>query len=334
MPAMHPAPRRLISIVVPVYGEAKNLPLLVERFERVAVDTHRWEYLFVNDGSPDDSLQVLQALQAANPRVRIIDLSRNFGKEAALSAGLAHAAGDAVICIDADLQHPPELIPDLVDHWARGAEVVVTVREQTEEPSLIRRVGSALFYWLLARLSDVEVIGKSTDFRLLDRRVVNEFVKLGDHDRLVRGLVDWLGFRRVRVTFRASARVHGSSTFSYRRLASLFLNGIMSHSSAPLKWVGILGVLITAAFTALLAFVLVSEAIDPTFFPTSPIAKMTLGITILMGVVLMALGIVSVYVARIYAEVVHRPIYVVREEYPASVNHETRATMPSREQYR
>jgi dolichol-phosphate mannosyltransferase len=331
---MHPAPRRLISIVVPVYGEAKNLPLLVERFERVAVDTHRWEYLFVNDGSPDDSLQVLQALQAANPRVRIIDLSRNFGKEAALSAGLAHAAGDAVICIDADLQHPPELIPDLVDHWARGAEVVVTVREQTEEPSLIRRVGSALFYWLLARLSDVEVIGKSTDFRLLDRRVVNEFVKLGDHDRLVRGLVDWLGFRRVRVTFRASARVHGSSTFSYRRLASLFLNGIMSHSSAPLKWVGILGVLITAAFTALLAFVLVSEAIDPTFFPTSPIAKMTLGITILMGVVLMALGIVSVYVARIYAEVVHRPIYVVREEYPASVNHETRATMPSREQYR
>jgi dolichol-phosphate mannosyltransferase len=328
------AERRLISIVVPVYGEAKNLPLLVERFDAVTTDQHRWEYLFVNDGSPDDSLQVLRLLQTTNPRIRVLDLSRNFGKEAALSAGLAHAHGDAVICIDADLQHPPELIHDLVDHWTRGAEVVVTVREQTEEPSLVRRAGSALFYWLLARMSEVEVVGKSTDFRLLDRRVVDEFVKLGDHDRLVRGLVDWLGFRRVRVTFRASARAHGESTFSYGRLARLFLNGIMAHSSAPLKWVGMLGILTTLAFSALFAFVLIAEAINPRFFPVSPIAKMTIVITILMGVMLTALGVVSVYVARIYAEVVRRPIYVVREEFPDGANRQAPSPMPRREQYR
>jgi dolichol-phosphate mannosyltransferase len=309
--------RPLVSLVVPVYNEGKNLPLLVDRFDRVTGDDCRWEYIFVNDGSPDDSLPVLRRLQAANARIRIVDLSRNFGKEAALSAGLAHARGDAVISIDADLQHPPELIPQLVDHWKRGAEVVVTIREQTEEPSLVRRVGSALFYWLLARMSEVEVVGKSTDFRLLDRRVVNEFVKLGDRDRLVRGLVDWLGFRRVCVTFRASARVHGESTFSYRRLVSLFFNGIMAHSSAPLKWVGILGVLTTVVFSVILIVALVLQAVAPTLLNVRPIALVTLGITVLMGIVLTALGVVAVYVARIYAEVVRRPLYIVRDEYSA-----------------
>ena len=133
---------------------------------------------------------MLHRLAAVNPRIRILDLSRNFGKEAALSAGLAHAAGDAVICMDADLQHPPALIPTFLDHWEHGAEVVVTVREDTHEPSLVRRAGSAIFYWLLTRMSDVEVVGKSTDYRLLDRRVVEAFLQLADHDRLVRGLVE------------------------------------------------------------------------------------------------------------------------------------------------
>jgi dolichol-phosphate mannosyltransferase len=319
----------LVSLVVPVYNEAKNLPLLVERFDQVTGGDCRWEYVFVNDGSPDDSLDVLRTLQAGSPRIRIVDLSRNFGKEAALSAGLAHARGDAVISIDADLQHPPELIPTLVEHWRRGAEVVVTVREQTEEPSLLRRAGSALFYWLLARMSEVEVVGKSTDFRLLDRRVVNEFIKLSDRDRLVRGLVDWLGFRRVCVTFRASARIHGESTFSYRRLVSLFFNGIMSHSSAPLKWVGILGVVTTVVFSVILAVALVLQAVAPTLLNVRPIALVTLGITVLIGVVLTALGIVAVYVARIYAEVVRRPLYIVRDEFTADESSESRTFEPS-----
>jgi len=327
--AIH-AGRPLVSLVVPVYNEARNLPLLVERFEQVADDACRWEYVFVNDGSPDDSLAVLRSLQAVNPRIRIVDLSRNFGKEAALSAGLARAQGDAVISIDADLQHPPELIPELVEHWRQGAEVVVTIREQTEEPSLVRRAGSALFYWLLKRMSDVEVIGKSTDFRLMDRRVVDEFVKLGDHDRLVRGLVDWLGFRRVRVTFRASARLHGSSSFSYTRLTSLFFNGIMAHSSAPLKWVGILGVLTTVVFGTILVIALLAQAFKPDVLNVRPIALVTLGIAVLVGVVLTALGVVAVYVARIYAEVVQRPIYIVREEHPPAEVESPKAARSSR----
>jgi dolichol-phosphate mannosyltransferase len=272
--------------------------------------------VFVNDGSPDDSLEVLRRLAAINPRVRILDLSRNFGKEAALSAGLAHASGNAVICMDADLQHPPALIPTLVEHWEQGAEVVVTIREDTHQPSLVRRAGSALFYWLLTRMSDVEVVGRSTDYRLLDRRVVDAFLQLADRDRLVRGLVDWLGFRRVSVSFTAPPRLHGASSFSYRRLTALFFNGIMTHSSAPLRWVGLLGLLITCAATALLTFVLVHEQIDPVHGVYGPQAKLVIGITILQGIVLTALGVVSVYVARIYAEVVRRPLYVVREEYP------------------
>jgi dolichol-phosphate mannosyltransferase len=307
---------RLISVVVPVYGEAKNLPLLVQRLDAVAAGGHRWEYVFVNDGSLDDSLQVLRTLQSGNPRIRIVDLSRNFGKEAALTAGLALSRGDAVVCIDADLQHPPELIPQLVEHWTRGAEVVVTIRERSAEASLVRRAGSAVFYWLLARMSDVEVVGKSTDFRLLDRRVVDEFVRLSDRDRLVRGLVDWLGFRRVCVTFTAPERAHGVSSYSYRRLTALFFNGIMSHSSAPLRWLGVLGLLITLAASALLVFVLVHETVDPVNGVYTPLAKLVITITILMGIMLTALGLVSLYVARIYAEVVRRPLYVVREEYP------------------
>ena len=307
---------RLVSIVIPVYGEAKNLPLLVDALDRVTGGRHRWEYLFVNDGSPDDSLEVLHRLAAVNPRIRILDLSRNFGKEAALSAGLAHAAGEAVICMDADLQHPPALVPTFLDHWERGAEVVVTVREDTHEPSLVRRAGSAIFYWLLTRMSDVEVVGKSTDYRLLDRRVVNAFLQLDDRDRLVRGLVDWLGFRRVSVPFTAPPRVHGSSSFSYRRLTALFFNGIMTHSSAPLRWVGLLGLFITISATALLVFVLLDGWLKLVYGVYTPQAKLVIGITILQGIVLTALGVVSIYVARIYSEVVRRPLYVVRDEHP------------------
>ena len=319
-------PPRLLSVVVPVYGEARSLPLLVEALQRAAVDRYRWEYVFVNDGSPDDSLEVLQALAATNPRIRIVDLSRNFGKEAALTAGLAHAAGDAAICLDADLQHPPALIPTFLDHWERGAEVVVTIREKTREPSRLRRAGSAVFYWLLSRMSDVDVVSRSTDYRLLDRRVVDAFLELEDRDRLVRGLVDWLGFRRVTVPFTAPARAHGSSSYSYRQLTALFFNGIMAHSSAPLRWVGVLGLLITLAAIALLIFVQVHETVDPQQVYT-PLAKLVIVITILMGVVLTALGIVSMYVARIYAEVVRRPLYVVRGSHDAP--HERAADVES-----
>ena len=259
---------------------------------------------------------MLRRLAAVNPRIRILDLSRNFGKEAALSAGLAHAWGDAVICMDADLQHPPALIPTFLDHWERGAEVVVTVREDTHEPSLVRRAGSAIFYWLLTRMSDVEVVGKSTDYRLLDRRVVDAFLQLADRDRLVRGLVDWLGFRRVSVPFTAPPRVHGSTSFSYRRLTALFFNGIMTDSSAPLRWVGLLGLFITISASALLAFVLLDGWLKLVYGVYTPQAKLVIGITILQGIVLTALGVVSVYVARIYAEVVRLPLYVVREEHP------------------
>jgi polyisoprenyl-phosphate glycosyltransferase len=325
-------PAKLVSVVVPVYGEARNLPLLFDELQRVVTGPYRWEFLFVNDGSPDDTLDVLQSLAAGDPRVRIIDLSRNFGKEAALTAGLAHATGDAVICLDADLQHPPALIPTLVGHWERGAEVVVTVREATREPSLVRRAGSTVFYWLLTRMSDVEVVNRSTDYRLLDRRVVNAFLELADRDRLVRGLVDWLGFRRVSVSFEAAPRIHGVSTYSYRQLTALFFNGIMAHSSAPLRWVGVLGILFTLAASALLLFVLVHERVDATALYT-PLAKLVIVIAILMGIVLTALGIVSIYVARIYAEVVRRPLYVVRQEYRGTVPGEvgepaSRETLP------
>ena len=324
----------LVSVVVPVYAEAKNLPILVDELHRVALDQYRWEYLFVNDGSPDDSLEVLRRLGATDPRIQTIDLSRNFGKEAALSAGLAHAAGDAVICLDADLQHPPSLIPTLLEHWDRGAEVVVTVREETHQPSILRRAGSRLFHWLLTRLSEVEVVGGSTDYRLLDRRVVDAFLQLADRDRLVRGLVDWLGFRRACVRFAAPARMHGASSYSYGRLTTLFFNGIMTHSSAPLRWLGVLGLFITCAASALLVFVLVHERVDPVNGVYTPLAKLVITITILEGIVLTALGVVSLYLARIYAEVARRPLYVVRQLHRSPATRQEHATQAHHQEQR
>lgn len=308
----------LISIVVPVYREAKNLLRMLAALDALDWQQVDREYLFVNDGSPDDSIHILQRMAADNPRVRVIDFARNFGKEAALTAGLDHANGDAVICIDADLQHPPALIPKLIEHWKRGAEVVVTIRQETEQPSILRRVGSSLFYWLLGQLSEVDIVAKTTDFRLIDRAVVDAFKKLPERERVFRGLIDWLGFRRVYVPFEADERAEGTSSYSYARLFDLFLNGIMAHSVAPLRWVGLLGLLIVLGSTGLLAFMFGSEAYDPGMFGFTPLAKVVVGNTLLIGILLTALGIVAIYVARIHAEVLGRPIYLTRSTRPVS----------------
>ena len=304
----------VISIVIPVYNESKNLPRLYERLEKVVatIPEFEWEYLFINDGSIDDSMAVLEQLSQTDSSVKVIDLSRNFGKEVALTAGVHAANADAVICMDADLQHPPELINTLVDEWRKGAEVVATIRASIEKQPLIRRIGSYSYYWLMNKLSNLDVVSQTTDFRLLDKKVIQAFEKVTERERMFRGIIDWMGFKKVYVKFHAGERAEGVAGYSYAKLWRLAINSITSFSLWPLRLAGYLGLLITSLSGLLLAWMLGSYLFVG-LAAYSPLAIVVVANTFLMGIVLMAIGLVALYVGAIHTEVVNRPIYLVRQ---------------------
>jgi dolichol-phosphate mannosyltransferase len=302
-------------VVVPVYREAGNVERLVDELTRAtgSVSDAAFELIFVNDGSPDNSLEVLKGIAARRADCKIVDLSRNFGKEIALSAGVHYASGDAVICLDADLQHPPELIPRLVQAWRGGAEVVLGVRRSSEKQALARRVGSSVFYWLMRKIAETKVVSNSTDYRLISRPVIEAFNQIGERERMFRGLVDWLGFKRVEVEFDAPARQHGEPGYSYGKLWKLAMSSLVAHSLWPLRLVGYLGVAITVISFFLLSWMLIAPLFSPVRFVYTPLAKVVVGNTLLIGIVLTALGVMSLYIAKIYAEVLDRPLYAVRQ---------------------
>lgn len=307
--------KKKIAIIVPVYREANNLPLLYKRLEAVTADLseYEWEYILVNDGSPDHSLEVLHQLAQQDRKFKVLDLSRNFGKEIALTAGVHEAENvDAVICMDADLQHPPELIPKLLDEWCRGAEVVATIRVSIEKQPLLRRLGSHLYYWLMSKISGLKMVSQTTDFRLYDKKVVAAFRHATERERMFRGIMDWMGFRRVYIEFKADARNDGDAGYSYGKLWKLAVNSITAFSLWPLRLTGYLGVLISGISGSLLVWMLINYLIDSTY---TPLAIVVMANTLLIGVVLMAIGLVALYIGTIHTEVINRPLYIVRERH-------------------
>jgi dolichol-phosphate mannosyltransferase len=315
--------RKKIAIVVPVYREALGLLTLYERLEKVTSQLQQfvWEYIFVNDGSPDNSFEVLAGLARQDQKIKALDLSRNFGKEIALTAGVHEAVDcDAVICIDADLQHPPELIPDLIIAWEDGAEVVVTVRTSTDNEPMFRRLGSRLFYWLINKVSSFEMTPKATDFRLYDKKVVQEFERATERERLFRGIMDWMGFRRATIEFKADARLHGKAGYSYGKLWKLAVNSLTSFSLWPLRVTGYLGLLITSVSGVLLFWMLANYLTQSGIIYT-PLAIVVVANTFLIGIVLMAIGLVALYVGIIHTEVINRPLYIVRQRVQRAMMH-------------
>lgn len=311
-----------IAIVIPVYREASNIKRLYERLESVTgtLDSYHWFYIFVNDGSPDESLIILNELAQHDSKVTVLDFSRNFGKEIALSAGVEEAAKyDAVICIDADLQHPPELITTLVEKWEEGAEIVATLRIATDKKPLLRRVGSQGFYWLMERISGLEMKSQTTDFRLYDKKVIRAFLQATERERLFRGIMDWMGFRRVYVEFQADARSNGEAGYTYSKLWGLAINSITSFSLWPLRMTGYLGLLITSASGSLLLWMLGNYALHSELNYT-PLAIFVVANTFLTGIVLISIGLVAIYIGTIHTEVINRPLYIVRERihYPST----------------
>ena len=274
---------------------------------------YSWEIIFVDDGSPDQSAQVFDELSAKDEKCRVIELSRNFGKEIALSAGVDFASGDAVICLDADLQHPPERIPDMVLEWEKGAEVVEMIRERSEHEPWLRRIGSNFFYIILRLLSTTNILAKTTDFRLLDRKVVNAFCEVEERQRMFRGIIDWLGFRKISLTFKSEPRKFGIPVYSYSKLLNLALNSFISYSSIPLKLIGVLGLLITGSGLSMFLWMVVTTIVAREYWNYTPLAFVVVINLILTGVVLTAIGLVSLYISKIYSEVQNRPLYTVRK---------------------
>jgi len=301
-------PLRLLSVVAPVFNEE----LLIEEFyARVcaALGEYTFELVLVDDGSTDGSAAILDRLADNDPRVHVIYLSRNFGHQTALTAGLDHARGEAVVMLDADLQDPPELIPRMLDHWRAGCDVVYAVRELREGESRFKLATARWFYRLFDKLAQVELEPNAGDFRLLDRRALDALLSMRERSRFLRGMTVWVGYRQAAVPYRRDPRYAGETKYTVSRMLRFSLDAISSFSDRPLQLATLLGFLIsTLAFLAIPVVVVLR--ILGSYLPG--FGTLTIAVLLLGGIQLIAIGIIGEYVGRIYDEVKGRPLYLVR----------------------
>lgn len=309
--------KKRISIVIPVHNEEKNIPFVYDALRDVWNELPHYEYeiIFVNDGSADRSDLAVESIAASDKGVTYIEFSRNFGKEAATSAGIHAATGDAVMMLDADMQHPPALIPLFIEKWEQGAEVVVGVRKSNIGEGFVKKYGSLAFYALMRMISETRMESGETDFRLIDRMVADAFCKLTERARMTRSLINWFGFRTKTVPFDASERLHGVAAYSTVKLIRLALYGIASNSLFPLRVVGYLGVIISSLSFLGGSVVFVNRYIlqDPLNWHISGPAQLAIINVFLIGIVLTSLGLIALYIGKIDREVTGRPLYVVRK---------------------
>jgi dolichol-phosphate mannosyltransferase len=305
-----------ISIVVPLYNEEAG----IEKFHHLlkeSLDENKYnhEIIYVNDGSTDNSLQVLNKIAKTDSNVKVVNFSRNFGKEYALSAGYDQAEGDMAISMDSDGQHPPKLISKFIDEWNSGSRVVVGIRKNSEK-GISKKLFARLYYMVFNRLSGDKTIPGSTDYRLLDKQVIAELTKLKENNRITRGLIDWLGFKRSYIYFESPERIAGKATYSFRKLLMLAQNSIVSMSSTPLYLFGLLGTLITAVSLLLGLSVIIEQLIlgDPLNWNFTGTAQLSILILFLIGLVLISQGIISLYISQINLESKNRPNYVIDKE--------------------
>ena len=302
----------MISIVIPVLNEQHVLRELYDRIAQVFKETAiPYELVFVNDGSTDESEEVLEELQQQDARVKIIELSRNFGHQRAIMAGLDYASGDAVITMDADLQHAPELIGTMIEQWNQGYEIVYTCREPSPKTGLWKRFTSRFFYALFNRLSAVQIPQGTADFRLLDKKVVAALRQFPERTLFIRGLVQWMGYRQKAINYTADPRFAGESKYSFLKMLRLAVDGITSFSSIPLYFSMFFGLLISIC-----SFVYGLVVIYVRLF-TNRAAQGTTSILVAIifmgGIILVTLGILGLYLGRIYEEVKNRPRYLVKK---------------------
>lgn len=308
--------KKLISLVIPCYNESSNVKPLLERVITIMQSLESrfdYEVIFVNDGSKDDTIQKLFEYASNDDNIKIIDFSRNFGKEAALTAGLDFSSGDVVIPMDADLQHPPELITEMINKWEEGFEVVLARRKNRDNDTAILNFFSEKFYKVHNMVTDVSIPENVGDFRLIDKKVVEALKLLPERRRFMKGIFAWVGFKSTVVEFEVQKREHGKSSFNFWRLFNFAIEGITSFSTAPLRIWTYFGFIV-----ALLAFLYASVI----FFDTILYGKQLPGYASLIcvvlfmgGVQIISIGVLGEYIGGIYGEVKKRPIYVVSRKY-------------------
>ncbi len=302
----------VLSVVCPMYNEDRALPHFVARMSEVLDPLLAdYEIVCVNDGSRDGTLAALRDWAARDARVKIVDLSRNFGKEAALSAGLDFARGQAVVPIDVDLQDPPELIGEMLEHWRAGYDVVLAARHDRSSDPRLKRATAGWFYSLMERISDVDIPANVGDFRLMDRQVVEALKRLPERARFMKGIFAWLGFRTTTISFARPMRSAGEAKQRYGRLARLAIDGVVSFTTFPLRIWTLFGVLLSTASGVYMMVIIIRTLAFGTDVPGY--ASIMTVLLFFNGMIMINLGVLGEYIARIFVEVKNRPIYLVRE---------------------
>lgn len=305
-----------LSVIVPLYNEATVLQQfhnsLVAVLEQLTRD---YEIIYCDDGSTDTSADLVQTLHAKDANVHLLAFSRNFGKEIAVSAGIAQARGDMIVTVDADGQHPVELIPEFVKQWQTGSKVVIGVRTANQKEGFIKRYGSKLFYGLFSRFTGIKLLAGSTDFRLIDRSVQQEFMRMTERNRITRGLIDWLGYERTYVQFRANPRLAGEVGYSFRKLLKLAIDSAISLSLSPLYITAYIGAVVLPVSALLGLFMLINVIFgDPLHLHATGGAYLMVLVLFLVGILLVSQGIIGLYLSHIHTETQNRPLYIVDKE--------------------
>jgi len=305
--------RKKISLVIPAYNEQEVLQHLYERLTKLAGETpnYNFEFLFVNDGSRDKTLEIIKGYAEKDPKVAYVNLSRNFGKETAMIAGLDHVTGDATVIIDADLQDPPELIPKMIEFWEEGYDDVFARRNSRAGETWLKKITSTVFYKVLQSSTRIPIQRDTGDFRLLDKRCVAALREMRESQRYTKGMFSWIGYKKKEITYDRDPRAAGETKWNYFKLVDLAIEGIVSFTTAPLRWSTIAG-----SIVSLLAFIYILFLVIRTLLYGSDLAgypSMMAVILFLGGVQLLSLGIIGEYIGRIFNETKNRPLYFVEE---------------------
>ena len=322
-----------LSVLVPVFNEADNIALVIDRL-RPVLDrcVASFEVIFIDDGSSDATLDVLRRANDEDRRIRAVSFSRNFGKEIAIAAGLDHAEGEAVVIMDADLQHPPELIESFVARWREGYKNVYGTRINRPGETLLRRVLAHRYYHLFESFGEIPLPEGAGDFRLLDRQAVEALRAMGERARFSKGLYAWIGFKSIGVPFEVAPRAHGTTKFSYRKLTRFALDGIMSFSTLPLRVWSYVGMVVSVCALVMAVYIVMQTVTRGADVPGY--ASLIVSVMFFGGVQLLSLGIIGEYIGRIFAEVKRRPLYLVAERVGETSNEAVSGPVPQRHQPR
>lgn len=313
--------KKLVSIVVPSFNEEGNIETLALRLIEVFKNLpYQYEVIFIDDGSSDQTLNKLKALDTIGENFFYLELSRNFGHQNALKAGYDHASGDCVICMDSDLQHPPELIPQFLEKWEEGYDVVYTTREYADEATFFKRKTSDIYYRLINSISDTKLEKGTADFRLIDRKVVNVLTQLPENGIFMRGLIQWLGFRQFAINYVCDPRFSGKSKYTFKRMVQFAVEGVTAFSVRPLNIAIGIGLFFSAAAILYIPYILISYFSGHV---VSGWSSLLATVVFFGGVQLMVLGIIGLYLGKLFMQAKQRPNYIVRSSNLINLKHDS-----------